>query len=339
MAGVVRIGIVGAGWVAAEHCKTLARLDGITIAAVADPDTTRSVDLAGRYGATAHSAANEMIAGEVLDAVVVATPPGAHRAPVIEAIESGLAVFLEKPIARSMDDARAIVAAATSAQSVCAVGYQWRAIPALEPLSAALRCEDVRQLVSEGIGITQARNWFLDEAMSGRLIAERGSHHIDLQRRVGGEIVAAQAAGSALGLRDLDPLVGEASRTETSVLLTLHFASGALGAVHVLWVPEGYPSRHRLTVFGSRSTYQLELDPTFSLRRDSDEPLLPDPMAEHPFATGLVRFVDAVRRNDREYVVCSLLEATKTLAVVVACERALTTGETVPVELIASGAV
>lgn len=327
----LRIGIVGAGWAAAEHCKTLARLEGITIAAVADPDARRSLDLARPHQAGAYPTATEMIADETLDAVVVATPPGAHREASIEAIEAGLSVFLEKPISRSVDDAWAIVAAATRANAVCAVGYQWRAIPALEPLSEALRSEGLRHLVSEGIGVTQARSWFLDDAMSGRLIAERGSHHLDLQRRVGGEIIAVQAAGSDLQARELDRILDGASSTETSVLLTLHFASGALGAVHVIWVPEGYPSRQRLTAFGTVSTYELELDPTFSLRRNSGEPLLPDPTAEHPFAAGLVRFIDAARRNDPEGVVCTPLEAAKTLEVVVACEHALVTGETVHV--------
>lgn len=332
----VRIGIVGAGWAAAEHSKTLARLEGVAIVAVADPDAARSADLATLYGATPHSTAAAMISAEELDAVVVASPPGAHRAAAVTAIDAGLAVFLEKPISRSVVDAEAITVAACSARAVCAVGYQWRAIQALAPLSDALRHEGVRHLVSEGIGITQARSWFLDDALSGRLIAERASHHIDLQRRVGGEIVAVQAAGNSIGLSDLDSALGSDPVPESGVQLTLHFASGTLGAVHVLWVSEAYPSRHRLTVFGTASTYELELDPAFSLRHNGGPPLLPDPTAEHPFAAGLVRFVDAARRNDPEAVVCSPLEAARTLAVVVACEQALASGETVLVDAIPS---
>lgn len=330
----MKIGIVGAGWAAAEHAKTLAVLEGTTVAAVADPDATRSRALARLYRARSYPTTAEMIANETLDAVIVATPPGAHRGPAVEAIEAGLSVFLEKPISRSLEDAREIVAAAGHKQVVCAVGYQWRAVPAVAPLADMVQQEGLRLLVSEGIGVTQARSWFLDDALSGRLIAERASHHIDLQRRVGGEIVAVQAAGSAVGLAASDRPDDGDSGTETGVSLTLLFSSGALGAVHVLWVPDEYPSRHRLTAFGTGSVFELELDPVFALQRDSDEVPVPEPQGGHPFAAGLMQFVDAVRRNEPADVVCGPLEGAKTLAVVIACERAVVSGEIVRVEQI-----
>jgi len=327
----VRVGVVGAGWAATEHSKTLARLDGVVIAGVTDPDAERAADLAGRFGANHYAAASAMIASEALDAIVVASPPGAHRGAAVEAIEAGLAVFLEKPIARTLEDAAAIVDAAEAAEAVCAVGYQWRSIEALRPLRDALVLDEPRQLVSEGIGITQARSWFLNTTLSGGLIAERGSHHIDLQRAIGGEVVTVQATGSKVGFSTVGTPIGLAAETETGVQLSLRFASGAIGAVHVLWVPEGYPSRHRLTVFGSESMYELDLDPVFSLRRDGGEPLLPNHESEHPFAAGLIQFVEAAR-GDHSAVACSPLEAARTLAVVVACEQALISGETVHVD-------
>ena len=328
----MRLGVVGAGWAAIEHSATLARLDDVAIVGVADPDLERANELAGRYGAAAHVSASSLIEAEELDAIVVASPPGAHRDAAVEAFEAGLAVFLEKPIARTLDDATAIVAARRAAAAVCAVGYQWRAVPTLAPLTEALAGNGPRQLFSEGIGITQARRWFLDPTLSGGLLAERGSHHIDLQRAVGGEVIAVQAAGSRLGFEELGAEAGLSAVTETGVLLTLRFASGAIGVVHVLWVPAGYPSRHRLTVFGTTSMFELELDPVFSLRQDGGEPIVPDRLGEHPFAAGLIRFVEAARRNEPDDVACTPLEAARTLAVVVACEEALARGTTVAVE-------
>jgi predicted dehydrogenase len=334
----MRVGVVGAGWAAAEHCKTLATLDGIQVVGVVDADESRAASLAGLYGARTHPGTAALVAAEELDALVIATPPGAHREAAILAIEAGLAVFMEKPIARSVEDAAAIATAAAAAGVVCAVGYQWRAISVLGPLMEALSLDAPRHLVSEGIGVTQARSWFSDAAQSGGLIAERGSHHIDLQRRVGGEVVAVKAAGSAttIGATGLPP--GVARDTETGLALTLHFASGALGTVHVLWVPEGYPSHHRLTVFGTSSVYELELDPAFALRRDSGPALHHDPAAHPPFVKDLVRFVDAARRRDPAGVYCSSGEAAGTLAVVVACEEALASGKTVPVRAVAGAA-
>ncbi len=289
----MRIGIVGAGWAAIEHGATLARLDGVTVVGVADPDLTRAADLADSLGAVPHSSASALIASGELDAIVVASPPGAHREAAVQAFEAGLAVFLEKPIARTLQDAAAIVTACHASGAVCAVGYQWRSLTALAPLTEALAGNSPRHLVSEGIGITQARRWFGDPTLSGGLVAERGSHHIDLQRAVGGEVVAVQAVESRLGFAELGAPASLSAATGTGVVLTLRFMSGAVGIVHVLWVPEGYPSSHRLTVFGTTSVLDLELDPVFSLRRDGGEAVFADPTGEHPFAAGLIRFVEA----------------------------------------------
>lgn len=330
----MNVGVIGAGWAAAEHCKTLARSEGTVIVAVSDLDLDRAQRLAQDHGARAYETSADLIETEHLDAVVVATPPGSHRDPMLQAIDAGLAVFVEKPIARTLEDARAITAAADRGGIVCAIGYQWRAVAALDVLDAELAGQDLRFLQSEGVGITQARRWFADEGQSGRLIAERGSHHLDLQRRVGGEVVSVQALGSSTELAELAEVdeLGPASSIETSVSLTLRFASGALGAVHVVWVPEGYPSRHRLTVLGTSSKYELDLDPDFSLRGDSGVMSEPETMSEHPFAAGLLRFLDAVRNGDPTAVFSTPGDAAKTLAVVVACECALATGATVQVE-------
>ncbi len=328
----MRVGIVGAGWAAIEHSQTLARLQDVMIVGVADPDATRAADLASRLGTVPHPSARALITSEELDAIVVASPPGAHREAAVQAFEAGMAVFLEKPIARTLEDATAIVAARDAAGAVGAVGYQWRAVTALAPLADALARNSPRHLVSDGVGLTQARRWFQDATLSGGLVAERGSHHIDLQRAVGGEVVAVQAAGSRLAFAELGASAGLTGETETGMLLTLQFASGALGIVHVLWAPEDYPSCHRLRVFGTSAVLELELDPVFSLRHDGGEAIRPDPEDEHPFAAGLIRFVDAARRQEPDDVACTPLEAARTLAVVVACEQALADGTCVPVD-------
>ena len=55
-------------------------------------------------------------------------------------------------------------------------------------------------MISVGVGITQARTWFGDHAQSGGLVSERGSHHIDLQRAVGGEVRRVRGVRGAVPL-------------------------------------------------------------------------------------------------------------------------------------------
>ena len=120
----LRIGIVGAGWIAGTHAASLALLDGARIVASADvvPGRADYVDW------------RAMLRAERLDALVVCTPPDVHREVTVAAAHGGLAVYLEKPVAHTMDDAAAIAAAVKATGIVCAVGYQYRAISFLGDL-------------------------------------------------------------------------------------------------------------------------------------------------------------------------------------------------------------
>src|SRR4051812_40261813 len=121
----MRVGMIGAGGIARRHAETLERA-GEQLIAVCDVDPGAREALARAWGAAAYADGLELLARERLDAVVVATPPAAHREIAVAALERGLAVYLEKPLARTLEDAQAIVEAAERTGAVCAVGYQWR---------------------------------------------------------------------------------------------------------------------------------------------------------------------------------------------------------------------
>src|SRR5262249_62029878 len=89
------------------------------------------------------------------------------------------------------------MAAAERSGTVCAVGYQWHALDLLEDLPGLLAGQQIGLLVGMSIGPTQSRPWFVDMRAGGGNLLERGSHHLDLVRTVGGEVVSVQAAGGA----------------------------------------------------------------------------------------------------------------------------------------------
>ncbi len=311
----LRIGVVGAGWASGQHAATLAASGRAGVVAVADPDLELARRLASEHGAIACGGAEELLDTVAdLDAVVVGTPTGAHREPVCLALERGVAAFLEKPIARTAEDAAAIVAAAAGADVPCAVGYQWRAVAALPELDSAIGADGLGLLVSRGVGATQARSWFYE----GALIGERASHHIDLQRRLAGEVVGVQAT---FGGTDMTG-AGGAHAGGSVVSLALTFASGALGTIQVVWLADGSPSRQDLTAVTPSRVLELELDPVFALR-ESDAPARPPGAAsEHPFRRQLTLFLDAVEAHDPGLVACSPEAAAGTLAVVLGRGRA-----------------
>ena len=123
----------------ARTCRRSTRPTASQLVAACDLDLERAEAIAGPRGAHAYARWEEMLEREQLDLLWVCTPPLHHRAPVVAALAAGVHVYLEKPIARTLEDAEAIVAAAgAAAGAVCAVGYQWHATELLEDARAAL---------------------------------------------------------------------------------------------------------------------------------------------------------------------------------------------------------
>jgi myo-inositol 2-dehydrogenase / D-chiro-inositol 1-dehydrogenase len=322
----VRVGVVGAGWIAAEHVATLRRLDGVQVVAVCDLDQARAKRLAD--GAATYTQWTELIAGERPDAIFVCTPPMTHREVAVAALERAIHVYLEKPIARGLTDARAIVDAAARSRAVCAVGYQWRAVEVLDDLREALDGQALGLLIGISAGPTKSRPWFLDRAQGGGNLLERASHQIDLERAVGGEVVAVQAAASTVLLAQSQ---GQRGNIDDAAAIVLRFTDGGLGAIQIAWTRDGLPGKYSLDVLGSDSSLHLELDPDFALRGRSNGRDVQATSRQHPMERSVARFVAAAREGKREGVFCTPADAAGTLAVAIACEAALSSGGTVGV--------
>jgi myo-inositol 2-dehydrogenase / D-chiro-inositol 1-dehydrogenase len=325
-APVLRAGIVGAGWIGQQHAETLARRDDISVAAVCDLDAGRAAAVAADSGAEVFADWRQMLETAALDAVWVCTPPRAHAGPAITALDLGLPLYLEKPIARSLDDARAIVAAAARSGAVCAVGYQWHAAEVLDEARRILAGQTVGCLVGQSVGGTQSRPWFLDRAAGGGNLLERGSHHIDLARALAGEIVAVQAASSSVRLAPRPARTGD---IDDAVTLILHFASGGIGTIVVAWTSDGLPGSYWVEVTAQDAALRLDLDPHFRLSgTSSGEPVTVSSQTS-PFERSVDRFIAAARSGKPGAVFCAPGDAIRTLAVAAAAEDALVSGQTV----------
>jgi predicted dehydrogenase len=326
---VLRAGIVGAGWIGRRHAETIAGRDDIEVAAVCDTDAERAGEVAALSGAPVFTDWRQMLDGAALDALWICTPPRTHAVAAVAALDAGLPLYLEKPIARSLADAEQIVAAAARAAVVCTVGYQWRAIEVLGELHRALAGQTVGCLVGQSVGGTQSRPWFLDQAAGGGNLLERGSHHIDLARVLAGEIVAVQAAGSAVRLAPR--LAGVTGDIDDAVSVMMHFSGGGVGTIVVAWTSDGLPGRYLVELSAADAALRLDLDPDFRLSGISGGAPVAAVSQSDPFERSVGRFVAAVQAGDPGLVLCAPADAARTLAVAVAAEEALRTGWTVAV--------
>ena len=321
----LRIGLVGAGWIAGDHVTILRQLGGVEIVALCDLDPEKGERLAPS-GARVYVDWEELLERETIDALWVCTPPLAHRPPAVAALERGIPVFLEKPVARTLEDGEAIVEAWEQSGTVCTVGYQWRATEALESLLEIVAGQEVALLLAKSFGPTQARPWFLDRAQGGGNILERASHQVDLVRAVGGEVVSVQAAAAGVLLAQGE---GERGDIEDAAAMTFQLAGGAVASVVIAWTREGHPGLYSLDVLASDATLSLVLDPEFRLEGVCRGRPVEARSGTHPFQRQVSRFLDAVRKGDPAMVFCTPAEALGTLAACAAAERALATGEAV----------
>ena len=126
---MIRVAVIGAGAFGREHARVYAEAAGAHLAVVCDIDETRGRAVAERYGASFVSDCRDLI-GRV-EAVSVATPTESHASVVCELLASGIAVLVEKPIARTLDEADQIIEAARRTGAVLQVGHLERFNPAV----------------------------------------------------------------------------------------------------------------------------------------------------------------------------------------------------------------
>lgn len=135
----LRVGIVGAGYIADWHAGALTALQGVELVAVADRSAGAARTFAERYGLTAHGDAAQMIAAERLDAVHVLTPPDSHAAVAGACLEAGAHVLVEKPVALSAAAARRLAATARRHGRALMAGHNFLGLPGYARLRQMMR--------------------------------------------------------------------------------------------------------------------------------------------------------------------------------------------------------
>jgi myo-inositol 2-dehydrogenase / D-chiro-inositol 1-dehydrogenase len=315
----MRIGLIGCGWIAETHLETLRAL-GEEVACVCDPDAQRLAWATGATGAEGFADWESLLERGTPDAVLVLTPPRLHRDVTVAALERGLPVYLEKPVARDLDNARVIVEAVERTGVVCAIGYQWRAIDWVPDVRDLFADRTLGLLAVRMFGGTAGRTWFTDQAAGGGQVLERASHGIDLVQAIAGPAVRVSATGANVPLAGDDRPAG--SEIDDVLALTLELGRGAVATVQVVWQRAGLPRTYELEVIGDGARVDCVLDPDFRAAGIADDAPV-DLRSGHPSVRGMESFLAAARAGDQMAVACTPADATASLATALACEQAL----------------
>jgi predicted dehydrogenase len=213
MAGI-RVGVVGTGAVATEHVREYhSREDsGTTIVAVADAVPDRAEEFArshSLFGAAAFGSLEDMLRVPDLDVVEICTPPSSHRDLIRTAVDAGVAVLCEKPVAADLDTAHEIVDIERSSSVPVGVMQNYRYFPEYRCAREFIEMDAIGDI--NLVSLTVAAHWYGGTAY--RLAAERmifielGVHYVDLIRYVTGADVVGVFASMGRGLNS--PARGE----------------------------------------------------------------------------------------------------------------------------------
>jgi myo-inositol 2-dehydrogenase / D-chiro-inositol 1-dehydrogenase len=283
----MRLGLIGLGRIGAFHARTLTELPVVDSLVVNDAVPAVTTEVAARFGAEPAATPEDVLAAGV-DGVVVAAATDAHPSLILAAVDAGVPVFCEKPVAPTIEEGVEVGRRVAAAGVPVQIGYQRRFDAAFQAARDAVAGGELGWLHT-------VRSTTLDPApppaayvaVSGGIFRDCSVHDFDVVRWVTGrEVVEVYATGSNRG----DPLFAEAGDVDTAAsVLTLD--DGTLVLVsNSRYNPRGYDVR--LELHGSKDSIAVGLEDRLPLR--SVEPGVTFP-AGAPHPSFMDRFLPAYR--------------------------------------------
>lgn len=304
----IRIGVIGTSWFAdSVHLPSLAADERVTVAAICGRNRARAEEMAAEYGIPqVFTDYGGMLAEGDLDAVVIVTPDDEHFPMTMAALDAGLHVFCEKPLASNGEQARQMFerAEARSVRHMTNFSYRWsplyRYLHDLIAQGAVGRLYHARFAFRAGHGRRPNYAWRFDPRRSNGVLGDLGSHLIDLARYLVGD-VARVNAGLTVNVQrpgvDGQPMT---SANDAATLL-VEFASGGSGTIEVSAVARTHDPafEHTVTLHGDAgaliANFALVSAPPKVQLAAGDGPFQEMPIpAEYQAANSSRSFVDAI---------------------------------------------
>lgn len=302
--GNLRVGVIGVGVMGSNHARVLSDMAGVELVAVADPDAKQREFVAGTLGCGAVADAEALLRAGI-DAAIIAAPTHLHHDIAKQCIDQGVHVLVEKPIASTIEESRAIVAAARRAGVTLMVGHVERFNPAVQSIKRAIKDQNILSIAITRVGP------FPPRMSNVGVVIDLGVHDIDLIRWfTESEIV------------EIQPQMSSAvAEREDIALLQFRTASGVLAHINTNWLT---PFKARNIHIATRDKYliadllTLQVTECFGFQPDGSYSMrhLSVGYAE-PLRSELVAFVDAVRSGERPAVTGE--EAVASLEIAIRC--------------------
>jgi predicted dehydrogenase len=289
----LRVACIGMGWWSDVLADAIQRSGMLGIVACYTRSEQKRLAFAARYGCRAAQSYEAILSDHSIEAIVNTTPNNAHLETTRAAAAAGKHVFLDKPIANSVTDGRAITAACRDAGVVLALGYQRRRESPFRWMRQGIDAGDFGKLVNAEANISRDRlgkvdpaSWrYSSEGMPGGVMLQIGIHYTDVLEYLLGPIKAVSGRLAQLVLPGDNPDVAS---------LILEHDNGALSTLNASYASAS--EFYLMNIYGKAASAYYDLHQGLRFLKRGEERSSPVQVTKNDvFVEELEEFAAAVR--------------------------------------------
>lgn len=318
----IRVAIIGMGWFGNFHAGMLnEHPDAEFVAFTVRTEAARLMEGKKYPQAASYTDYHQMMDEEELDAVIVCVQPDAHGDIEEYAAAKGIALYVEKPIGLSLEEAKRKERIIIEKDIICSVGYHERYHPELIEVQRKIAGAKSCMVTARWIGGTPGALWWRQKQRSGGQVVEQTTHLFDMLHGLFGRFESVYAQGipckSNLPMADV----------EDASIAVVTFANGVIasvGSADYLDL-EQTPGDIGLTIYLANETIQYNWDGSVVYRTQTKTETRTFAKSRHQLAINA--FLDAVRTGNREGIKTSYSDAVEVLAATLAVNESITTGQ------------
>ena len=328
MSEALRVASIGMGWWSDVLADAMVRSGKLRIVACYTRSAEKRAKFAAKYGCRAAPAYEEILDDPTVEAIVNTTPNAVHLETTREAAGAGKHVFLDKPIANTIADARALTSACREAKVVLALGYQRRRESHFRWIRARIDAGEFGRLVNAESNISRDRlgkvdltSWrYTAQGMPGGVLLQIGIHYTDVLEYLMGPIAAVSARSARLVLPGDNPDVAS---------VVLEHDSGALSTLNASYASAS--ENYVMNVYGKEASAYYDLQQGLRHLKRGETRAAPVECAKNdPIVEELEEFAAAARGEGEPEMDGE--RATASLAVILAGIRSAREGRRIEVK-------
>jgi myo-inositol 2-dehydrogenase / D-chiro-inositol 1-dehydrogenase len=320
----VNVGFIGCGGMNRGHMNTVKSLPGAKIVAVCDVVKERAEAAAQEFGGRAYVSYAKMIEDEDISAMFIALPPFAHEDQELLSVKKGIHIFVEKPVAVTLAKAKQIERAVAKAGVIATAGFQDRYQDIVAQLKEMLEKTKPGLIMGYWIGGMPGVYWWRRKELSGGQTCEQTIHTFDMARYLFGEVKTVHATFSKGLMRDVPKY-----NVEDASCVNLQFKSGLCGTIFSGCFLKGY-GKVGLDIWCPEVLLEYAGRSSLVIKHPGQEPEVR--RVGNPFGQEIVKtFLTAAKTGDGSKLKSTYADAVKSLAVVLAANESMATGQAVKV--------